>query len=267
MKKLLTTIIALTLCLSMALFTACGSKSYFDGNYKESSVDEVQTYAQEELTDASEEIDLYAGVKIVMKLDMEGNKMDVALNLSKDPADDTKYVMSADYYMEMSMGGDTQIVDMELVYKDGNCYAKLVEGENEIKTKIATAEVDDAIGELGMFVNVLDGMMSQYDLASALSIVGEYEGLKVYMDKGNDLTKIKIAGDISEKEDGKVMSGKMELVYVYNAQKKFVGLKVYMTSEVTENGETTPLASYDISIEPWTGDVELPSDAADYVAE
>ncbi len=250
MKKLLALMLVLSLCVSTALFTACGS-STFKGNYKETTAEEVTTFMAE-IAEDGEEIDILSGVKIVIKADMpmgeETMKVDASMSLTEE--EEGKYALTSNYYVKM---GETE-ADMDVVYKDGVSYTNIKTKGAEAKIK-ATQDIDDALNSL----EALE-MAFEYDLDMALEMAAQYEGVKIYMDKGEDGAKIKVSGKI-EDEGSK---GDIELIFVYNAQNKLIASSITMNAEMTYEGETVK-TSMTATVEPWSGKISAPSDASDYL--
>lgn len=264
MKKILTLILAIVLCACTAMFTACGS-SYFDGNYTEATKSDLESFAQEVEDADGEEIDFLSGLKVSMNIEnfvmgsLRIDKMNVSMNVGKDTADATKYAMNADYYIKMNNGDNLMEADLGIVYKNDVAYVKTAVEGVESKIKYAIDDVFDAL----VMVEGIELLM-MYDLFTAINMAEGQEGMKLYIDKGEETTKVKVAGDMNQIIDEDITTGKVEMIYVFNTAKKLIGLKIFMDVNMTMAGETIAV-KVDMNAEPWSGDISAPSDADSYI--
>lgn len=138
MKKLVSIALCLVLSLSIIATVGCGEKSAFDGNYKESSVTEVQTFAEKvDATENDEQLGFSSGFNLnlatTVKLNDSTVKMDANL---KSALTDEKLQMSGginatipkDLAAELNATGDVSI-NASVYLNDGNIYFS-VDGKN-----------------------------------------------------------------------------------------------------------------------------------------
>lgn len=193
MKKLVSIALCLVLSLSIIATVGCGEKSAFDGNYKESSVDEVKTFAAAvESTETDEQLGFSSGVNLnlatTVKLNDSTVKMDANL---KSALTDENLQMSGginatipkDLAEELNATGDVTI-NANVYLNDGNIYFS-VDGKNldgndsfqlPYKGYISVDTISSIIGGIiggGFLATDEDDLIGDFDGIGDIGDIGE----------------------------------------------------------------------------------------------
>ncbi|MBQ9103814.1 MAG: hypothetical protein IJY57_01855 [Clostridia bacterium] len=278
MKKLLALVLGLVVAFSTMMFTACGS-TIFDGDYSEATKEDLTTFAAEvDAVEGGNDLDYSLGFKMSFKTerDMYGSK-------EKTQIDAKTAFVENDLQMEATMLIDnTYVIDENTTenfkiegssyYKGGFAYANVAMTENgeteSVKQKIEVP-MDNFIGE---YTGEMETNLSELIEGLAMYEEMQVQGLKLYMDKGEENTKIKVV--IPEQTltvDGMETSMEMEIVLVYNSSKKLIAVRNFMKTSATyvnpvTNESSEMIVNFDITVEPYDGAIEFPADLDTYTA-
>ncbi len=254
----------------MILATACGGSSSFDGDYKEATKEDLQAFSKElETVENAEELDFSKGLKLDFEMITEATgegSLEMKMNL-KTAVKDNDLQMAGEAKMAMT-GGEEEMPEenVSVYFKNGKCYASM--GDLKI---VDTIEVDDVIDEF--YSDAFEQVLELDDLVEQFNYYGD--NVKYSMDKNDKTVKIKFEfeGQVNQPVAPSVtmdMDVECVAVLVFDAQTK--ALIAYKYESTMEGSTTTPTGEYAVnayvsmSIEPWEGEIEFPSDLDTYVA-
>lgn len=267
MKKLLALVLGLVVAFSTMMFTACGS-TIFDGDYSEATKEDLATFAAEvDAVEVGDGLDYSLGFKMNFKVEfVEG------ANSAKTQIDAKTALVDNDLQMQA-----TVLLDTTEVISDTETFQEKIEGSSYYKGGFAYANVsttkngetksgkykkersmDSFIGEYTMDMRTsLTDIVAELAMYEAMQV----QGIKLYMDKGEETTKVKI--EIPEQTltvRGNEASFKMEIVLVYNSAKKLIAVRNFIEQNMTE----TMSMIIDATVEPYDGAIEFPADLDTY---
>lgn len=243
MKKVILVIMTLALCVALS---ACGSKTMnFDGNFTEEANEEAVTEVLNAIeTKAIDETSLpgvYVKVKGTIKISDQEVKYDMIMKIQ---IEDGKIKMSG----EGTAKGAGQDFDSELYYVgDGYMYTKVHQDGESMKMKLAIPDFDltNVMSSQAGGVNfdyLLDDLKKNYsELTEA--------GVKVYIDKDKETTKIKMTRTMQEQEHA------LDYTFVVESG-NVTGLKVVCKNEIMD-------LVYEYA--KYTGTVKVPSSFDGYI--
>ena len=249
MKKIFAIVLSALLCLSLFMVAGCGSA--FDADYKETDA-ETMNEIVDKVEDAEEgtSIDYFKGVKLVidvkMNMSVQGKteSMAVKSNMVMTAVDDN-LIMSG----EIKADTDDGKVDGKVYYSDGWLYANGTYKDNQIKMKQAMP-IEYFIG------HYTDGAEQMMDIAFAMRQFGSLEGAKFFQAEKDGNTYIKFTFESAE-------MGKVEMYFIFNADFNLIGFKMQSSGKMELDGGSMESKML-ISMEPYSGSINLPSDLDTY---
>ena len=248
MKRFLSIAVSLALCIGIVFMTGCGS--VFDGNYTEVTSEEAQTFIEEVSASAEDTLDYGDGVAANIYMKDNLTEINMKFNAAYSGGE---FQMSGNMNSKVTVGGQSISSGTEYYYKGDTMYMKVTSGKESVKMKM-TVPFDDFISD------TTDGVASDMSFSEVINRFIDVEGLKISMDKGDGtVSKIKI-----EVPAGTVITGtefeKLEYYFVFDANYKLTAAKA-----VTKVKEGEEIMEMELSIESWSGTVNLPGDLDSYV--
>ncbi len=249
MKKIFAIVLSALLCLSLFMVAGCGSA--FDANYKETDAETMNEIVDKaEDAEAGTSIDYFKGVKLVidveMKMSAQGKTESMAVKGNMVMAAiDEKLAMSG----EIKANGDGENVDGKVYYSDGYLYANGTYKNNTVKMKQEMP--------IEYFIDrYTDGAEQMMDIAFAMRQFGSLEGAKFFQAEKDGNTYIKFTFESAE-------MGKVEMYFIFNADFNLIGFKMQSSGKM-ELGGGSMESKMLISMEPYSGSINLPSDLDTY---
>ncbi len=273
MKKLLSILTCVVLSLSMIFAIGCGGESAaFKGDYKEASKEEIALLAAEfDAVEDSSEVDFSKGVKMEFysSTDVDGGigdsgTLDMEMNFYSIYKE-SGLQMSGD--MSMKYKGDNAPDDekVEFYYKDGTSYVAV--GDMKVATKVDSDDfIDDNFGEAFASLEELDDVIEEF--------LAYGNDAKYSIDKNEENIKVKFEynGSIKQNQLGVSIDMDMETTYIFvfdAVTKKLIAYKAEVFADFTSTASGQSYSGKNATtlvIEPWQGEVELPSDLDTYLA-
>ena len=250
MKKIFAIVLSALLCLSLFMVAGCGSA--FDADYKETdaaAVSQIVTKATE--AEEGTKIDYSAGVKVYMDIDMNmtagGKTESVKINSSMyfKAAND-----NAAMYGEVKGEGQGENLNAKVYYSDGYLYTNGTSEGKTVKTKQAIS-IESVIAEFDMTRST-----TLMDIRAAFASVANIEGVKYYTAEKDGNTYIKFTFESAE-------MGKGEMYFIFNADFNLIGFKMQSSGKMELDGGSMESKML-ISMEPYSGSINLPSDLDTY---
>lgn len=249
MKKLLTVTLCLILAISTAMMFGC-EKSAFDGDYTEATATEVSAMAEQiAQAEGGEELDYSQGVKLVFDMDMSDGETTGGIEMNlKAIAVDNDLQMSG----TMALVEGEESSSAEIYFAQEYIYTSATYEGQTVKIKMPMS-IDDFIGNYAGSA----GTDVTYSIADVMEMVEGEENVKWYVEDKEDVKKIKV----EYAEEG---MGELKVVLVYNAEYKLTAMSYEMNMSQTVGEETMEL-TLKMTVEPWSGTIELPSDLNTYI--
>lgn len=266
MKKMLALALGVFMIVGATLFVGCGSKSVFDGNYKEAQVSKVQAFVTE-LQEAkkSTKMDYLVGsaVKLSMKMEDVGATMEMSMDIKvvTDSENNSQFSGSSkykSYYPKTEASEEKRLeTSAEVYYKDGYMYfngtedGKSEKYKDEVNIKIALSEINSFNQDIATIIE---------------DILDDGEGYKCFMDSSDNGTKIKFTYEEKTTSGSGSAEGKEEAIFVFDKDKNMTAMKISgYEREKDANGKITESVEIEMTIESWSGTISYPSDLDTYL--
>ncbi len=248
MKRFLSIAVSLALCIGIVFMTGCGS--VFDGNYTEVTSEEAQTFIEEVSSSSDSDIGYDDGITANFFIKNAHNELTMKFNAAYSGGE---LQMSGNMNSKVTVGDQSISSGTEYFYKDDTMYMKVTSGKESIKMKM-TIPFDEFI------TDTTGGISGEMAFDEVIAQFINIEGFKMSMDKGDGtVVKVKI-----EVPAGTVIEGtafeKLEYYFVFDANYKLTAAKA-----VTKVKEGEEIMEMELSIESWSGTVNLPGDLDSYV--
>ncbi len=257
MKKLLAVVLCLFITIGCMTMSGCKEDSVFDGNYTEVDQASITAFATE-VENKETVVDLDDGVKMTfdMNISVDGETIsDIEMTLFT-ALFNNKIQMQGEMDMKVPMGADDDLetISSDIWYEDDYMYMKSSYDGQDVKYKMEMG-IEDFISDY------TNGVSEPENLDDLLEMYKEAEGIKYYLDQTETISKIKI--EIPEViVDGEKI--KLTAAFVYDAEQTLYAVMMDMEMSVEYLGETMDTRIY-ITIEQWSGEIELPSDFDEYI--
>ena len=278
MKKLFTITLWLVTAICALTFSGCGN-SYFNGNYSQTSKEDVIAYA-DNLSSSSNDINYIDGYKLEIELDVSMNEGD-AYSIDLETEIMLKLVnvenslqMQGEIEMDMTTEGVETGISGDVYLKDGWLYtdAKLKANGTSVSTKTKEQTgVDDFVEEMLAGFDYLINV----DIFDALDLDEVYDcDIELYWEKTTEETKIKIVvpkNTYSIEEYGEVYAGNIsgEFYFIYDSNNKLTAMMFEMESTQTtsQDGVLLSAIEYEIkySITPYSQSISMLSNLDSYL--
>lgn len=270
-KKLFTVLLCLVVLLSATSLAACGGNgnAYFNGNYQVSNQEEVTSFAQTIADNPNAtSLDWSKGFSINLALsgNMGGGDVSVKLDYKAGLKDNI-----------LAVAGNIEMTDVETTISGGIYY---LDGCNYINGSIGqvggtsisgkykqSMSYEDFIEEYGISTVLIE------NLGSIIPYLANYDVVNFFVEDGEETLKVKIEIPTQTNTleyDGVIQSttGSGTYIFVYDNEDNLIGFYAKTTSNTTYtseyySGQTTMSAT--LSIIPYDGAIELPSDLDAYV--
>lgn len=260
MKKFLAVLLSLFVALGCFSMAGCKDSSVFDGNYTEVDKASITAFSTE-VEEKETAVDFADGVKMtfevsfpiedkVYEIEMEFNTM----------LKNNKLLIEGEMEMPMQNGkGDVDTMTADFWFADDYMYMKAKYDGEEVKMKM--------LMNINEFIDEYAGASTddvETNLSDLLEEYADVEGVKFYLEQTETISKAKL--EVPET----IISGqkvKMTSVLVYNEEQILTGvmmdLEMYLDHDSDPETEDIITRTY-VSIEQWTGEIELPSDYLSY---
>ena len=278
MKKLFTITLWLVTAICALTFSGCGN-SYFNGNYSQTSKEDVIAYA-DDLSSSSNDINYIDGYKLEIELDVSMNEGDAFFTdveteiMLKLVNVEDSLQMQGEIDMDMSTDGVKTGISGDVYLKDGWLYTdgKLTANGTSVTTKTKQQTnvddfIDDMLAGFDYLINV--------DIFDALDLDEVYDcDIEIYWEKTTEETKIKIVvpkNTYSIEEYGEVYAGNIsgEFYFIYDSNNKLTAMMFEMESTQTtsQDGVLLSAIEYEIkySITPYSQSISMPSNLDSYL--
>ncbi|MBQ8426517.1 MAG: hypothetical protein IJX16_02015 [Clostridia bacterium] len=270
-NKLFAVLLCLVVAFSATSLVACGGNDneYFNGDYQASSQEEVTTFSQTIADNTSAtSIDWYKGYSIDFTLsgNMGGGDVTVDMDYKVGVKDD-----------ELAAAGNIELTDVAMNISGGIYY---LDGYNYINGSVGAVGGTSVSGKYKQSMSY-EEFMEEYGLDSVLienlgdvlPYLAMYDEVNYFVDNGEETIKVKIEmpnQTITQEYEGvtQTSTGSGTYVFVYDTEYNLIGFYADMTSNSTftspsGSGQTTMSAT--LSITPYEGAIELPSDLDTYL--
>lgn len=269
-KRLLAILLCMALAVSTMSLVACdGGNAYFNGDYQASSEEEITTFSQTVADNANAtNIDWYKGYSIdfTMSGNMGGGDVNVDMDYKVGVKDD-----------ELAVAGNIELTDVAMTISGGLYY---LDGYNYINGSVGVVGGASASGKYKQGMSYED-FLEEYgldsvlieDLAEVIPHLAMYDEINYFIDEGEETIKVKIEipNQTITQEYGnatQTTTGSGTYVFVYDTEYNIIGFYAEMVSNSTYtspegSGQTTMSAT--LSIMPYEGAIELPSDLNTYL--
>ena len=264
MKKILAISLVLMLAVGCFCLTGCGDAT-FGGNYQEATAEDVQTIVDSaKFQQGVQDITAQEGYEMIIDVysKMDSNVFDVNMNL-KFVNEDNNPKMQGTVDAKMNFSYGNQSVDMgakgDVYYADGYTYANETVKANGQSISQKVKQEGDWSEYYSDYLEKIMDMANQYDLGSLIQMAGVSDTVKVSI-ATDDGTKIKFESVVNEEGS----SGRMEVIFVFDADYNLIANKINIDSSYTYEGSTTTI-KMNITNKPYTGTINLPGDLNTYV--
>lgn len=260
MKKFLAVLLSLFVALGCFAMAGCKESSVFDGNYTETDKAGITAFATA-VEEKETAVDFADGVKMTFEVSfpIEDKVYEIEMEF-KTMLKNNKLLIEGEMEMPMQNGkGDVDTMTADFWFADDYMYMKAKYDGEEVKMKM--------LMNINEFIDEYAGASTddvETDLSDLLEEYADVEGVKFYLEQTETISKAKL--EVPET----IISGqkvKMTSVLVYNEEQILTGvmmdLEMYLDHDSDPETEDIISRTY-VSIEQWTGEIELPSDYLSY---